>query len=145
MKTDIITNISSYRGISKDLDVVIDYIVDNDYCTEYKEGGRIDSRNFFNLCVFEGKTVLNEKFEAHKKYIDLQYVLEGIESFEYALPKSLVESDPYDEKGDIYFLKGQGAPVDVPKGSFVLFFPDDAHRGGLGSLEIKKLVFKIAV
>ncbi len=145
MKQDKITNLNNYYGISKQLDIVIDYIIKNNYCTDYKEGGRIDGCNYYNMCEFSGKDILNEKFEAHKKHIDLQYILEGNESFQYASLNSLVECDAYDEKADIYFLKGAGKSVDVPSGSFVLFFPDDAHRGGKGSKDIKKLVFKIAV
>ncbi len=145
MITDSILNIAQYRGISRNIDATIDYILSHNYARDLKEGGRIDEDNYYNVCVFGGKEDYNPSFEAHLKYIDLQYVREGMESFLYALPQGLEECQAYDVAKDIYFLNGDGNTVDLKAGQFVMFFPEDAHKGGKGSETIDKLVFKIKV
>ncbi len=145
MIKDSINNIYKYRGLSTNLDAVIDHIIANNYCVDYVAGGRIDDDNYYNLCVFGGKPTYNDSYEAHLKYIDLQYVLEGSESFLYQDPRELTECVSYDETKDIYFLNGEGDKVDVKAGEFVVFYPTDAHCGGKGSAQISKLVFKIKV
>ncbi len=145
MIKDSIKNIAKYRGISKNIDLAIDHIVANGYCVDYVEGGRLDDANYYNVCVFFGKEDYNPSFEAHLNYIDLQYVVEGKECFKYASPDTLTECLSYDQDKDIYFLDGEGEKVDVAEGEFVMFFPEDAHCGGKGSKDIKKLVFKIHV
>ncbi|GEM_PF-96595 len=88
-----------------------------------------------------------EKYEAHRKYVDLQIVLHGEEAME-GLPLSLAgEGVPVD--GDAWFYERQEplARAVVKEGDIAIFFPSDAHRPSIGTenspADTKKIVIKI--
>ena len=85
------------------------------------------------------------RWEAHRKYIDVQYVLSGSEHFGYA-PLERLSSVAYDEAKDFHELKGEGDFLQVPAGTFMVLFPQDAHMPGIagpGARFTKKIVVKI--
>jgi len=90
------------------------------------------------------------RYEAHQKYIDLQYVVTGKELIGIA-PMSLKKDvlEPYDGTKDIEFLTVTGGEnrLAIPD-RFFIFFPEDAHRPGLKdgeNLPVRKIVVKIKV
>lgn len=89
-------------------------------------------------------------FEAHKKYIDLQYIVSGIEKIRWAkLDKVDLVEEKYSSGGDIAFYEGD-AMLDftLTKGTFLLLYPQDAHLPGLSAdkdVNVRKIVFKIEV
>jgi YhcH/YjgK/YiaL family protein len=89
-------------------------------------------------------------YEAHQKYIDLQYVISGKELIGVAgldQYSSIVE--PYDEVEDIGFYEiKDGILRSADDRVFFIFFPDDAHMPCIRDeerLSVKKIVFKIPV
>jgi len=87
------------------------------------------------------------KLECHRKYIDIQLVLEGTEEMGW---KPLTDcSQPvsdYSEEKDIRFFRDAPASwVAVPPEHFCIFFPEDAHAPLVGTGTIRKVIFKIAV
>lgn len=58
---------------------------------------------------YETKPQEEIPFEAHKRYWDLQLVLEGEELLGYAPLAELTETVAYAEKDDIAFYRGEGA------------------------------------
>ena len=94
-----------------------------------------------------GRTRAEAKLECHRRYIDIQLVLEGIDEMGW---KPLVECvEPvaeYDTARDIRFFNDMPASwIATPPGSFCLFFPDDAHAPLVSTGMIRKVVLKIAV
>jgi biofilm protein TabA len=99
--------------------------------------------------VQEYNTKLKEQgvWEAHRRYIDLQYIVQGVEGIGYANINHL-EQGEYDVSRDFLPLHGEGDLVTVRSGSFVLLLPEDAHMPGMAigsSAPVKKIVVKIAV
>ncbi|HSJ81523.1 MAG TPA: YhcH/YjgK/YiaL family protein [Thiobacillus sp.] len=94
-----------------------------------------------------GRTRTEAKLECHRRYIDIQLVLEGVDEMGW---KPLAEcSDPatdYDDARDIRFFNDAPASwIATPPGSFCLFFPDDAHAPLVSAGMIRKVVVKIAL
>lgn len=88
------------------------------------------------------------RWESHRKYIDIQYVVFGSENIGFVLEDYLEELEPYNEEKDVEFFKGDGDYVQINEGEFAVFFPDDAHMPGLkvgGNEEVYKIVVKIKV
>lgn len=94
-----------------------------------------------------GRTRAEAKLEAHRKYIDIQYVIAGTDEMGWKPTADCKVIDTYyDTDNDIEFFKDQPERwTPVPAGSFVIFFPQDAHAPLVGSGEIHKAVLKIAV
>ena len=85
------------------------------------------------------------KLECHRKYIDIQLVLEGTDEMGW---KTLADcTQPVsDYKEDIqFFHDAQATWITTPPGAFCIFFPEDAHAPLVGNGNIRKAIFKIAV
>jgi YhcH/YjgK/YiaL family protein len=96
---------------------------------------------------YDSKLKEEGKWEAHRRYIDLQYVVKGVEGIGYANIHHLKQEE-YDTGKDFLPLQGEGDLVTVRNGSFVLLFPEDAHMPGMAigtPVSVKKIVLKISV
>lgn len=111
----------------------------------------IDGNNLFaTISEYLSKNEEVAKFEAHRKYIDIQYVISGKEIINIA-PLTTVKEviTPYNEANDIEFMTVSNV-VDykaTPANLFV-FFPGDVHRPGLKdgvNSPVRKIVIKVKV
>ncbi len=86
--------------------------------------------------------------ECHRKYIDVQFIIEGTESMGVC-HKSGCEEFSYNAGKDFQKLGGDVDFLAFREGSFMVFFPEDAHMPGVKYDEspglVKKAVFKIPV
>lgn len=87
------------------------------------------------------------RYEAHRKYIDIQYVLNGSEYIDLLRMADINEEAAYDEKSDILFFTGrEGQRLLADKKRFFVFFPDDVHKPCLKVVctgRVRKIVVKI--
>ncbi len=87
------------------------------------------------------------KMECHRKYIDVQYVISGAETFSWRPVSECVQPE-----GDFDIETDFGLFSDAPEGwfplnpgMFVVFFPEDAHGPMAGNDDMHKVVVKVAV
>ncbi|MBI5918723.1 MAG: YhcH/YjgK/YiaL family protein [Nitrosomonadales bacterium] len=93
------------------------------------------------------KTKEVARLECHRRYIDIQLVLEGDETMGW---KPLADCHnpvaEFSAERDIqFFTDAPASYVPVPPGHFCIFFPEDAHAPLVGSGTIRKVIFKIAI
>jgi len=103
-------------------------------------------RLFCMISKGPGRSRSEAKLEAHRKYVDIQYVIAGTDEMGFKPTADCKLTDTsYDADKDIEFFKDQpDSWTQVPAGSFVIFFPQDAHAPLVSSGEIHKVVLKIA-
>ncbi|MFZ2301516.1 MAG: YhcH/YjgK/YiaL family protein [Gallionella sp.] len=94
-----------------------------------------------------GRTREAAKLECHRKYIDIQLVLEGVDEMGWkALADCVQPVGDYSEEKDICFFHDAPATwIATPPGAFCIFFPEDAHAPLVSGGQIRKAIFKIAV
>lgn len=91
------------------------------------------------------------KFEYHRKYLDVQYVLSGEEIIGWAPAAGMIPSFNYDTVQDICYglmEPGTWSPVHLRAGQLAVLWPEDGHvpRIAAGSpCLVRKIVVKIAV
>lgn len=88
------------------------------------------------------------RWEAHRRHIDLQMVVEGEERIGVAPLGTLDVTEPFDDARDLLWLSGSGDLVTLRPGDFVLLWPEDSHMPGLqvsGPVSVTKVVYKIAL
>lgn len=70
------------------------------------------------------------RWETHRDYVDLQYIIGGGEIIEWAPAASMKDDAPYDPATDFQFYAPAAAPVSLSMaaGLFVFLFPSDAHK-----------------
>jgi len=106
------------------------------------------SKLFALVQEYETKPANEGKIEAHRQYIDIQFILEGEEFMGYAPLDELAPAQPFDATKDFGLYDGKACLTRVRKGMFAIFFPQDGHlpgRCGETPSHVKKIVLKIAV
>src|SRR5919108_761867 len=87
-------------------------------------------------------------WEAHRKYIDVQFVVRGVERIGHAPLAKMVERTPYDPERDVAFFERGESFVTLNAGTFAIFGPDDVHSpcGSAGEpTKVRKIVVKASV
>lgn len=93
-----------------------------------------------------GRTRTEAKLECHRRFIDIQLVLEGVDEMGWKpLAECIDPATDYDESRDIrFFNDAPSSWIATPAKSFCLFFPDDTHAPLVSTGLIRKVVVKIA-
>ena len=111
----------------------------------------IDGDNLYaTISEYNTKNEETTKFEAHRKYIDIQYVIKGKEIMNLT-PRALVKDvvTPYDSAKDIEFMNVEKMVNHTATPAiFFIFFPTDAHRPGIKdgvNAPVRKIVIKVKV
>lgn len=94
-----------------------------------------------------GKQQNEAMLEVHRKYIDIQFVLQGVDTMGWKPASDCSEViAPYDEEKDIEFFADEPSMwCPVHAGSYAIFFPEDAHAPMVSNGEIYKIILKVAV
>lgn len=77
----------------------------------------------------ESRAIASAEFEAHRLYLDIQYLISGEEYIAVVPTKGLTVSKPYDQAKDIefYLRPEKYGKVTMQPGRFVVLYPKDAH------------------
>jgi YhcH/YjgK/YiaL family protein len=88
------------------------------------------------------------RFEAHRRYIDIQLMVRGVERIGVANLSAMKDDEPYVAERDVAFFHGAGDLITLLPGTFAIFFPHDAHQPGIAVAEpvqCRKVVVKVLI
>lgn len=87
------------------------------------------------------------RLEAHRRYIDIQLVLEGTERISWRARRDCRNAiQSYDPDRDIEFYSDPPSTwIDLQPGEFAIFFPDDAHAPLAGATPVFKAIAKVGI
>lgn len=147
MIIDAFENLENYQNILPNLIVALDkmksvknWVAGEKYAFS---GGYV----FFQEGVT--KPLAEAQFEAHKKYIDVQVVLEGAEYLAWNKIDDLVETIPYQPEKDVQKFHGESLHTTrVSEGMAYVCFPWDGHQAVFHiekPLRYKKAVIKLEI
>ena len=102
---------------------------------------------FVSVSEYQTKTDGGVAYEAHKAYLDVQFLADGEEMVWITERAQAKCTRPYDEANDYALYEGQGEKHYLVSGQFMVLYPEDLHApchavGAVGT-KVKKLVFKI--
>jgi len=81
---------------------------------------------------YRTKPVNSAKFEAHRHYIDLQYVVEGIEIIRNSCLIDCRPQGEYDSENDVQFFTSEFfSSITLKAGMVCILYPEDVHAPGL--------------
>lgn len=100
--------------------------------------------------VYETRGRADCFFESHRKYIDVQCIVEGEEAIDVIAIAELEITKPYREEKDVvkYADCGLGSRLRLHAGQAAVFFPEDGHMPGQiadASRLVRKTVVKVPV
>lgn len=152
MILDEIENIPVYKGVLPAITTALEKVAA--YTPDHYPGGRVDVDGddlFLLLNTYETHPAQDALFEAHQKYIDVMYMVEG-EEIIYVKPTDKLSdiTKPYDVQIDALLanLDGDATPVHLTAGSFIVLFSQDAHAPACCEKvpqTVKKIIAKIKI
>ena len=144
---DHLSNINLYKGLSDDIYVGLAFMqqAKPDLANGVYE---LNPRVKAIVSEYETKLVNENGYEAHKKFIDIQYVLRGEERVCCLPVGRLKETKPYDAEVEAAFYKAEEKPQEmiIGNGYFAIFDPQDGHMPCLcvgDPRMVKKIVVKV--
>lgn len=146
---DKIDNLETYAGISEDIRMGLEWLRD---VNPNIENGvyQINPRVKAIVSEYETKMENENGYEAHRKNIDIQYLLSGEERIACLPIERLKETKAYNEETDAAFYATDFKPQEmtIGNGYFAIFFPQDGHMPQLcvdKPMKVKKVVIKIEI
>jgi biofilm protein TabA len=124
------------------------FLKEHDLKTLAKGKYPVDGDNVF-VSVTEDPSKDFDKtgWESHRKYIDVQCIITGDEKMgKWPVAEVTTITKPYDEAKDVANYTAPGKFYVIPEGSFIIFFPGEAHRPNItpgGNKVVKKIVIKV--
>ena len=148
MIIDSIQNAARYYKLLPDLKEAFEFLSTTDHRSLKKGRNEVAGDRVFALLVEDNaKKKADCMLEIHKKYVDIQYIVSGIDEMGWKPTFACSQpAGPYDPARDLQFFKDTADLwVPVTAGMFAVFFPEDAHQPMVGAGMIRKVVMKVIV
>lgn len=141
-----------YYNLSEKIKAGLQYLENNDLNT--LENGRYDiigNDVYINIQDYNTKPENQGKWEAHREYIDIQYIIKGEEKIGIGEIQDFETTEAYSKDKDVEFLKTNTEVhfVTLKENDFVILYPQDVHMPQIyTSIEsgyVKKAVVKVKI
>ena len=149
MVYDKIDNIETYKGLSEDIYAGLKFLQQAQ--PDIENGVHVINPSVKAIVSeYETKAVNENGYEAHRKFIDIQYLLKGREK-NCCLPvEKLKETKAYSEEKDAAFYEAEDPAQELMLGDgyFAIYWPQDGHMPCLsadGAEKVKKVVIKVEI
>lgn len=136
------------KNNNQKINKAIDYLKNTNFNNMPDGKINIDDEIWANLQTYYTKD--DALFEAHRKYIDIQFMLAGQEKISVCDYKNCSSAIPYDEEKDIEFLNSSDwKDIEMHTGDFLILYPEDAHKPSISinneKHHVRKLVIKVPI
>jgi YhcH/YjgK/YiaL family protein len=149
MIIDRLENATLLNGLPPRLRQALDFLRGTDLRAVAVGRHEIDGDRLFALVQeYTTRGADDCAWEAHRRYIDVQYVVRGEERMGYANIGQAREREPYDPARDVAFFEPGEDFVTVRAGMLAVFAPEDVHSpcGAAGKPgPVRKVVVKAAM
>ncbi len=110
----------------------------------------VDSNFYYTIQNYNTKEVFNCSFESHKKYVDIQIILEGSEIMDLAEISRLSVKQDYNSDSDFMLWNEpeKFTRTTLRQGDYIVIYPETAHRGAVkiqAAERVLKIVGKVSV
>ena len=145
---DSLKNMDNYKGIPR-IYRALEIIRDTDFSRLEDGTYEVDGFGFRYMLQSYTAEKDNDHPEAHREFIDVQYLISGRERMGVGLVSDMTEEVEARPEGDIWFYHGPLDSITLQDDRFAVLFPNDAHAPGIvppeGPAAVRKCVFKIHV
>lgn len=149
MIIDTIANASKYFSVHPLFTKAFEYITNTDLANA--ADGKSDIADGLKAIISnapgKAKEVSLSKFECHNKNIDIQFCINGVETFGWKpREKCTTPNGDYNPEKDMQLYQDDADTFfQLTDGQFVIFFPEDVHAPMISDGTIKKLVIKVKI
>ena len=147
MILDHISHSNLYLKLSPGIAAGLEFIRTLDFASLQPGRNEIDGDSLFIMCQeYETRDLKDGKWESHRQYADIQFIVDGEERIGYAPLESMVVKTEYLAERDCAIYEGNGDFLSFRKGTFGIFFPQDVHMPSIAAGQpapVKKVVVKV--
>ena len=148
---DNLNNCEKYFGLNKRFEKAFEFLKNVTADTEDKKY-ELDGKELYAIVSsYNTKAPKDGKLEAHKNYIDIQYIVSGTEEIDAVDISKVCTKDGYNPEKDVEFFEDieKTSKCVVEAGEYGIFFPNDVHKPNLAyngcSSPVKKVVVKVKI
>lgn len=146
---DSLKNLDNYKGIYPQILRALEIIRDTDFSQQEDGTYEVDGFNFRYMLQSYTAEKVNDRPEAHRDFIDIQYLISGKEVIGVGPLDSMTEEVEAHPDRDIWFYHGPTDAITLQDDRFLVLFPNDAHAPSSvppeGPTQVRKCVFKVHV
>jgi len=124
---DTLNHLDAYKGIHPGVIKGLKLLRDMDFSAIGDGRHEIDGENLFILLQSYNTKPENDTPEAHKKYIDIQYLISGQELVGVGPLEEMIQEAEARPDGDIWFYHGPVSQILLSGERFIVLWPGDAH------------------
>lgn len=124
---DSLKHLEAYQGIHPGVLRGLELIRNTDFSGMEDGRHEIDKDNLFIMLQSYETKPKNDTPEAHKKYIDIQYLISGEEKIGVGPLEEMAEETEAHPERDIWFYHGPCSEILLSGDKFVVLWPGDAH------------------
>ena len=105
---------------------------------------------FINIQEYTSKPETDGKWEAHRKYIDIQVLIKGTEKIGVGEIQDFTTTEAYDEEKDVEFLTTNSSQqfITMRENDYIILYPYDVHMPQISidkPTAVKKAVVKVSL
>ena len=145
---DTLKNVDNYKGLGRVYDA-LKFLSETDFSKIELGRYELDGDNIFYMVQSYDTDPDKTISEAHKKYIDIQYMVEGEEIIGVADISEDKELTEAKEENDVWFYDCKTEPLTLSAGKYMVLYPNDLHCPGVATnrtaLTCRKVVVKVKV
>lgn len=148
MILDVLESAEKYTSLNPHFTAAFDFLHRADLADLFEGRNTVDGDNAYAVVIKgPGRKPEEGQLETHDKYIDIQYVVSGIDTMGWKARKDLGPANgASDERNDVAFYNdAPDAWTVVKPGMFAIYFPEDAHLPMITDGDLHKVVIKVAI
>ena len=138
------------KTLYEKLTEALDYIRNLDKSSLTPGKHEVNDEFFYSYMEYDAKEPTDSIYEAHKNYVDIQYIVEGQERVDVSFEEYMELDTPYDAQKDIMFFKNPQKYFSriLGSGEYIIVLPHELHKPGQkvgANGNVKKIVGKVLV
>lgn len=142
---DRVENVDTYLGVDPRIARGLN-LLKQDFSQTPVGRYEVDDSLFYMIQEYETKP--DNLAEAHRKYVDIQCVLEGAEIIAVQNVEELTEAEANPGRDLWLYRRKEGNRVAVTPGTFMVVWPQDAHAAAIAvesPQKVRKVVVKVKI
>ncbi len=144
---DRIENINNYKNLGN-VYTGLKFLAETDFAKIPVGKYELDGKNIYYMVQSYETKPDKTISEAHKKYIDIQYIVKGEEVIAVAPIQTEKTLTDFNEEKDVWHYECATQPLVLKEGDFMVLYPSDLHLPGKAvdePCEVLKVVVKVRV
>lgn len=146
---DYLDNAVLYEGLSEGIAKGLDILSEMDLeSLEIGDHPILGDDIVLKIQSYNTKPACEARLEAHRHYIDIQYIIFGEEKIAVDSLRNAGKKLEAHPENDIWFYEGKGSEILLRAGQFMILYPGETHAPCISvntSVPVRKALVKVSV